>query len=76
MRKFGFLVNIDEFESIEKTLDVLYEKFRASGYMPISGGNSLIVNVLSPMRFKNEKDLICSVRTHLLGNKERLSYLS
>lgn len=76
LRKFGFLVNIDEFESIEKTLDVLYEKFRASGYMPISGGNSLIVNVLSPMRFKNEKDLICSVRTHLLGNKERLSYLS
>ncbi|CAI4050081.1 hypothetical protein SUVZ_13G3390 [Saccharomyces uvarum] len=76
LRKFGFLVHIDDFESMEKTLDVLYEKFNTSGYMPVSGGNSLIVNVLSPMRFKNEEDLISSAKTNLFGNKKRLSDLS
>ncbi|CAI1647626.1 hypothetical protein SEUBUCD650_0M03390 [Saccharomyces eubayanus] len=75
LRKIGFLVNIGEFDSMEKTLGVLYEKVHASGYVSISGGNSLIVNVLSPMHFKNEEDLISRVKTNLLDNKKRLSDL-
>ena len=72
---FVFLVNMSEFGSLEKTLDEVYEKVHISDEKFANGESSLIVNVLSPIRYRDEDDLIKSLKIKLHENEKRLTNL-
>lgn len=72
---FGLLVNMRALESLEKTLDEVYEQIHIPEERLSSGENSLIVNILSPIRYRSENDLIKTLKIKLHENERGLSKL-
>ncbi|CAI4048673.1 acetyl-CoA carboxylase HFA1 SKDI_13G3370 [Saccharomyces kudriavzevii IFO 1802] len=75
-KNLAFLVNVDGLDSMENTLDAIYENIKVPQDISADGDNFLIVNVLSSISHKNEEDLIKSLRNKLLINCKRLADLS
>lgn len=67
---FGLLVNMRALESLEKTLDEVYEQIHIPEERLSSGENSLIVNILSPIRYRSENDLIKTLKLNFMKMRE------
>lgn len=59
-------------ESLEKTLDEVYEQIHIPEERLSSGENSLIVNILSPIRYRSENDLIKTLKIKLHENERSI----
>ncbi|CAI4035678.1 hypothetical protein SMKI_13G3290 [Saccharomyces mikatae IFO 1815] len=74
-KNFVFLVNMTDLNCLEKSLDDVCEVAHTPGKRLANVQLSLIINVLSSVRYKNEEDLIKILRIKLHENEKRLTEL-